>query len=83
MSNESIIVKIESIVKALGGRIDTLNARNISLADLGLDSLKTMDLILSVEQTFQIEIPDEKLNTQYLRSITTIAALVEDLTTKR
>jgi len=45
----------------------------------GLDSLKLMKLIHFIEDEFQVVIPYEKVNTTYLRSINTIAHLLEQL----
>lgn len=77
--HQETLNKIESILRALGGRMDVANAQQASLTELGLDSLKTMDLILSIEEAFQIQIPDEKLNSKYLNSINAITELVVSL----
>lgn len=79
--NQETLNKIETIIKALGGRLDLANAHHLSLSDLGLDSLKTMDLILSIEDAFQIQIPDDKLNSKYLCSVSAICDLVNSLRT--
>ena len=80
---ETIGIEIENIVKALGGNLNQPDANFRTLADLGLDSLSTMDLVLSVEAKFDLQIPDEKLNSKYLSSISTITALVTELKTSR
>lgn len=76
---QETLKKIENIVKALGGRMNVANYQQANLTELGLDSLKTMDLILSVEEAFQIQIPDDNLNSKYLSSISAIAELVKSL----
>lgn len=45
-----------------------------SLEDLGADSLDELEIVMAVEEEFEIEIPDEKMNGM---SIMTLAALVE------
>lgn len=45
----------------------------------GLTSLATVGVMLAVEEHFDIEIPDAKLNRATFRSVSTLAALVAEL----
>jgi len=48
-----------------------------SLRDLGLDSLRTMDLVLTIEDQFGVEFDDEDLSSESLKSPEKILELLE------
>jgi acyl carrier protein len=48
-----------------------------NLWSLGMTSLTCLGLMLSIEDTFEIELPDEALKGATFRSINTISAAVE------
>jgi acyl carrier protein len=48
-----------------------------NLWSLGMTSLTCLGLMLSIEDTFEIELPDEALKEATFRSINTISAAVE------
>lgn len=56
------------------GRIDAAE----DLLSQGLDSLNCMDLIVSLEEAFDIEVPEEKLGLRHVRSIAEISQLVSE-----
>lgn len=45
----------------------------------GLDSLAIVNVLMSLEETFDIELPDDKLSRKSFASIGTIRSVVEDL----
>ncbi|KVP42028.1 acyl carrier protein [Burkholderia ubonensis] len=49
------------------------------LYDAGLSSLDSIQLMLSIEKTFDIEIPDEMLNRRLFQSIDALAQTVATL----
>ncbi|KVK83909.1 acyl carrier protein [Burkholderia ubonensis] len=49
------------------------------LYDAGLSSLDTIQLMLAIENQFNIEIPDEMLNRQLFRSIGALARTISTL----
>jgi acyl carrier protein len=61
-----------------------LLAKNISydvdteLSSVGIDSLSTVEILLFIERRYGVMIPDEKLDRQTLRSVSTIAVSVYD-----
>jgi len=60
MSSDSIFERVQGIVSEQLGvdkELITLEA-NFS-ADLGADSLDTVELVMAIEEEFSIEIPDE------------------------
>ena len=60
MSNTEIANKVSAIiVKKLGVDADKVSPSASFLDDLGADSLDTVELIMSLEEEFGIEIPDE------------------------
>ena len=50
----------------------TINADTLLEDDLGADSLDVVDLLMTIEDTFEVEIPDEEVE-----NIKTVGALVE------
>ena len=48
-----------------------------SLRDLGLTSLKFVELIISIEDEFQIEIPDEDIDRRRFSTVDNIGGYVE------
>lgn len=53
--------QVVSLVCKIAGKRENLDKSAHLHNDLGFDSMDMADLILSCEQTFQIGIPDEKL----------------------
>ncbi|MGG3806096.1 phosphopantetheine-binding protein [Metabacillus fastidiosus] len=47
-----------------------------SLVDMGIDSLKTMELIVLIEEKFNLFIPDEKLSGEYFETVGTLESLI-------
>ena len=46
------------------------------LSSVGIDSLSTVEILLFIERRFGVMIPDEQLDRQTLRSVSTIAQSV-------
>jgi acyl carrier protein len=60
MLKEEIEVKIKSIItKKLAVSEDEIKPESSFLEDLGADSLDIVDLLMVMEDEFQIEIPEE------------------------
>ena len=59
--NVSISNRVRSIVaEQLGVEIDEVNNDSAFVEDLGADSLDTVELVMALEEAFDIEIPDEE-----------------------
>ena len=61
------------------GDVDRLSPET-DLYAAGLTSLASVDLMLALEQTFNLLLPDDALNRKTFESIASITALVERLT---
>jgi len=60
MSNNEILDKVSSIVaEQLSVAIADVKAESNFQDDLGADSLDTVELVMALEEAFDIEIPDE------------------------
>jgi acyl carrier protein len=60
MSNNEILDKVSSIVaEQLSVDIAEVKAESNFQDDLGADSLDTVELVMALEEAFDIEIPDE------------------------
>ncbi len=60
MSSEEIFEKVKKIiVDQLGIAEDNISLEASFIDDLGADSLDTVELIMAIEEQFDIEIPDE------------------------
>lgn len=53
-----------------------------SLYDAGLTSFASVQLMLAIEEEFDIEFPEDKLTRRTFSSIASIAAAVSELTTE-
>lgn len=56
-SVESQVIKIVS--EQLGVTIDKITRQSAFVEDLGADSLDTVELVMALEEEFDMEIPDE------------------------
>lgn len=60
MTNEEIFEKVKKVViEQLGVEADKVKNETIFADDLGMDSLDVVEFIMALEETFDIEIPDE------------------------
>ena len=60
MSNGEVFDKVRKIVvEQLGVSLDKVNNEATFAGDLGADSLDVVEFIMSLEEAFDIEIPDE------------------------
>lgn len=56
----SVEEKVKEIIsKQLGVDTDKITAESSFIDDLGADSLDTVELVMALEEAFNIEIPDE------------------------
>ena len=61
MSVENVQERVKNIiVEQLGVEADQVKPEAQFVTDLGADSLDTVELIMALEEEFDIEIPDEK-----------------------
>ena len=59
MSSEEVFEKVKTIiVEQLGVAEDTVTSESSFIDDLGADSLDIVELIMALEEEFDIEIPD-------------------------
>ena len=59
MNQDEIFDKVkETVVTCLGVAESDVTMESSFIDDLGADSLDTVDLIMNLEETFNIEIPD-------------------------
>ena len=70
MSIEERVKKI--IVEQLGVKVDEVKSEASLIEDLGADSLDTVELVMALEEEFDIEIPDEEAE-----KITTVQSAID------
>lgn len=70
MSTENRVKKI--VVEQLGVKEDEVKPESSFIEDLGADSLDTVELVMALEEEFDIEVPDEDAE-----SITTVQAAID------
>ena len=70
MSIEERVKKI--IVEQLGVKEEEVKPEASFIEDLGADSLDTVELVMALEEEFDIEIPDEKAE-----KITTVQSTID------
>ena len=59
---------------------DEVNAESSIIDDLGAESLDVVDLISSVEDEFEVQIPDEKV--EGIKTVGDIVAFIESTTSE-
>ncbi len=73
MSNEDIFTKVQKIVsQQLEKDLEDVKPESNFANDLGADSLDTVELVMALEEEFDIEIPDEQAE-----KIATVQAAVD------
>lgn len=79
-SLDSIVDGVRDIVgEQLGFAVrDYEVAPDDNLWDLGMTSLNCVGLMLAIEDTFDVELPENRLNEDTFRTMTTIAAAVAE-----
>ncbi len=78
MSQTEIFEKVKKIVvEQLGVEDEKINPNANFANDLGADSLDTVELVMALEEEFDIEIPDEAAE-----KITTVQEAVDFINTK-
>lgn len=82
--NSSAADRIGALVRQLLAKrgIDRAVGRDDDLAESGLSSLDTVNLMLAVETEFDVNIPDRDMTPAHFRSIARIEALLDTLTIK-
>lgn len=66
----------EIIADQLGLEEDSITPESDIVEDLGADSIDAIDLILAVQEEFEIEIPDEAVES--IKTISDIVKYIED-----
>ena len=51
---------IEITAKHVNTSVDTIKASSNFVSELGLDSLDVVELVMAIEEEFDIEVPDDK-----------------------
>ena len=67
----------EIIIEQLGVEEDAVTMEASITEDLGADSLDVVDLVMSIEESFDVEIPDEEVE-----SIKTVGDIVKYIENK-
>ena len=73
MTEQNVLEKVKKIViENLGVEADKVTEKSSFIDDLGADSLDIVELIMALEEEFEIEVPDEEAE-----KITTVGDVVE------
>lgn len=80
-----MIERVRMTLKSMGllsAVIDSLPAE-ADLYDAGLTSFASVQLMLALEEAFDVEFPERMLNRKTFASLSAIAAAVDELTTEK
>ncbi len=73
MNEQELFEKVKQvIVEQLGVNADEVTQDSSFTEDLGADSLDTVELVMALEETFEMEIPDEDAE-----KLTTVRAVLD------
>ena len=67
----------ESVADALGTEVNTLTAETSFKEDLGADSLDLFEMVMTLEEEFDVEIPSEDL--ENIKTIGDVEAYIQRL----
>ena len=56
--------------------VDTITADTNVIEDLGADSLDVVDMLMSLEDEFDVEIPDEEI--EKMRTVSDVVSYIEE-----
>ena len=56
--------------------VDTITAETNVIEDLGADSLDVVDMLMSLEDEFDVEIPDEEI--EKMRTVSDVVSYIEE-----
>lgn len=77
---ENEIKKIFIELLQLDKKVDELDSNeNLFLEEYGYSSIDALELIIMIEDAFEIAIPEEKLNTDLLKSVKSLTDYVYSL----
>ena len=77
MTDAQIVSKIiQALAEYLKRDADSITEQHHLRDDLGLDSMAVIELLYQIEETFNIQIPDQDLTA--LRTVGSVAAYVKD-----
>ncbi|MNK71515.1 Acyl carrier protein [compost metagenome] len=73
MSEQELFEKVKKIiVEQLGVNAEEVTSESSFTEDLGADSLDTVELVMALEEEFEVEIPDEDAE-----KLTTVRAVLD------
>lgn len=73
----SIFEKLQEIIaEQLEMNIEDVELTSELIDDLGADSLDVVDLVMSIEDEFEVEVPDEAL--EDIRTVEDVVKYIED-----
>ncbi|GHU54268.1 acyl carrier protein [Clostridia bacterium] len=68
--------KVQKIVaEQLGKKVDDVKLESAIAEDLGADSLDVVDLVMAVEEEFDVSIPDEKV--EHMKTVNDIVEFLK------
>lgn len=71
--------RIHQVLVGCGITGTELRSDDTPFTEFGVDSLKTVEVMLAVEQEFDLVFPEEYLTTSTFRSVSSVASVVADL----
>ncbi len=77
MSTDNIEAKVKAIIAdQLGVGEDEIKRESAFIEDLGADSLDIVELVMAMEEEFEVEIPDEQA--ENIKSVGDAVAYIEN-----
>jgi acyl carrier protein len=70
------------VIEFLGVNPDEITSDSLIIDDLGADSLDTVEIVMALEEEFDIEIPDEDVDQFNIKGDATVGQIVDYITTR-
>lgn len=71
-----VLERVKNVVaKQLGVEVEEVNVKASFTDDLGIDSLEIFEIVMSLEEEFDIEIPNEDINN--IKNVEDISKYIE------
>lgn len=71
--------KVKNIMEEIGLDVSDIGNDDVDLSEYIVDSLMFINFVVEIENTFNVDLPDEYLDVDVLKSFNALCTLIEEL----